>query len=253
MRTKKERLVVITIDIGGIYAAVDNKYEYIAMLAADYLTDERPDFTVSVDMNEISLEREKSEYKNLPDAYFESIVAYRKIAEILPTMDAFVFHGSVLAYGGKAYILTAKSGVGKTTHTRLWLSEFGENCHVLNGDKPVIRYKDGSFFACGTPWRGKEMYGIHETLPLGGIAFLERGKTNRTYRISVSEATQRLAVQAYKPRERMAAIKSLLLIDRVLSEVSLVRLECNMEPDAAHVSRAALVDGIFSEVENEIQ
>ena len=237
---------MISIDIGGISVGIDNKFTYMEKLAADYLTKEEPVFTVSVTDAEINDERERSEFKGLPDAYLESIVAYRKIAEVLPTLDAFVFHGSVLAFGGKAYILTAKSGVGKTTHTRLWLSELGDECHVLNGDKPVIRFKDGEFFACGTPWRGKEMYGIHETLPIGGIAFLERGGENRAYRISAGDALARLAVQVYKPKDRTAAIRSLSLMDRVLRGVPLVRLECNMDPEAARVSRAALAYGIFN-------
>lgn len=241
---------MLKIDLGGITVGIDNKYDYIEKLASDYLTDTAPDFTVTVTEEEIDRERDMSEYKNLSRAYFESVVAYRHIAEVLPTCDAFVFHGSVLAIGGKAYIFTALSGVGKTTHTRLWLSEFANECHVLNGDKPVLRYKDGKFYACGTPWRGKEMYGIHQTLPLGGIAFLERGKENSAEKISVDSALKRLALQVYKPKERRAAISSLMLMDKVLKQVPLVKLKCNMNPDAAHVARAALVDGVFKEVDS---
>ncbi len=241
---------MLKIDLGGITVGIDNKYDYIEKLASDYLTDTAPDFTITVTEEEIDRERDMSEYKNLSRAYFESVVAYRHIAEVLPTRDAFVFHGSVLAIGGKAYIFTALSGVGKTTHTRLWLSEFANECHVLNGDKPVLRYKDGKFYACGTPWRGKEMYGIHQTLPLGGIAFLERGKENSAEKISVDSALKRLALQVYKPKERRAAISSLMLMDKVLKQVPLVKLKCNMNPDAAHVARAALVDGVFKEVDS---
>ena len=240
---------MITLDIGGIAVGIDNKFEYFERFAREYLIDKTPDFTVSVTPEEINEERIKSELANAPDAYFETIVAYRKIAEILPTKDAFVFHGSVVALGGKAYIFTARSGVGKTTHTRLWLSEFEGECHVLNGDKPVIRYKDGVFYACGTPWRGKEMYGIHETLPLGGIAFLERGEENGAFPISVSDALKRLAVQVYKPKDRMGAIASLSLMDRALRELHLVRIECNMHPSAAHVARRALENHEFTENE----
>ncbi len=230
---------MIKIDLGGIAVGIDNKYEYIERLAADYITDEEPLFTVSAELFDIAKERELSG-QELSDAYFESIVAYRNIAELLPTFDAFVFHGSVLSLGGKAYIFTAKSGVGKTTHTRLWLSEFKDECHVLNGDKPVLLYKDGEFFVAGTPWRGKEMYGVHECCPLGGIAFLERGAENAAYPITTSDALSRLVTQVYKPKNRAAAVKTMILMDKLLSGVHLVRLECNMNPEAAHVAREAL-------------
>ena len=240
---------MLKIDIGGITVGIDNKYDYIEKLASDYLTDAAPDFTVTVTEEEIERERDMSEYKNLSRAYFESVVAYRHIAEVLPTLDAFVFHGSVLAVDGKAYIFTALSGVGKTTHTRLWLSEFSGKCHVLNGDKPVIRFKDGQFYVAGTPWRGKEMYGVHETAPLGGIAFLERGAENKSFGINTSDALSRLIPQVYKPKNRLAVIKTMSLMDRLLKEVALVRLECNMHPEAAHVAKSALV---FKELtENE--
>ncbi len=239
-----------TIDIGGITVGIENKYTYFYEFAKDYLTDRTPEFTVSVSDEEIEAEHLVSEV-SAPDAYFESIVAYRKIAEILPRYDAFVFHGSVIKYGDKAYIFTAKSGVGKTTHTRLWLSEFEQECHVLNGDKPVIRYKDGKFYACGTPWRGKERYGIYESAEIGGVAFLERGVENKAYKISKSEALTRLAVQVYKPKDRISAIKSMALMDKVLGNLPLVRLECNMDTSAAYVSRNALVNGVFNGCEND--
>lgn len=240
---------MVTIDIGGIAVGIENRFEYFERFAKGYETDKAPDFTVSVTPEEIEDERNKAELPGASDAYLESIVAYRKIAEVLPTLGAFVFHGSVIALDGKAYIFTAKSGVGKTTHTRLWLSEFSSDCHVLNGDKPVIRYKNGEFYACGTPWRGKEGYGIYETLPLAGIAFLERGEENKAFSITPTSALKRLAVQVYKPKSRSSAIASLSLMDKVLRQMHLVRLECNMDPEAAHVARAALENGVFTDDE----
>ncbi|MBR5449286.1 MAG: hypothetical protein IKV43_04775, partial [Clostridia bacterium] len=119
---------MITIKVAGLAIGIDNRFEYITRLAADYLTDEPPLFTVRATDDDIAEEAKMTDVK-FPDGYLESIVAYRKIAEILPSYDAFVFHGAVLNYDGRAVAFTAKSGVGKTTHTRLWLSEFGEKVH----------------------------------------------------------------------------------------------------------------------------
>ena len=192
---------------------------------------------------DIGEERELSgtDYSN---GYYESIVAYRKIAERLPEFDAFVFHGSVLSVGDeKAYIITANSGVGKTTHTRLWLSEFQGEAHVLNGDKPIIRIIDGKTYACGTPWQGKENYGCNEILELSGISFLERGEVNRARDITPTEAVTRFMSQIYLPKSNLAALsKTMRLADKVIRGTHLVALECNMNPEAAHVCRAALLN-----------
>lgn len=231
---------MIIIKIAGLSIGIDNRYPYIEALAGDYLTDEPPAFTVSATDEEIAEEARISEIEFHP-GYFESIVVYRNIAEILPTYDAFVFHGAVLNCDGRAVAFTAKSGVGKTTHTRLWLSEFGEDVHYLNGDKPVIRFIDGVPYACGTPWKGKEGYGINEMAPLYALTFLERGEENSAAPIPASEVVTRLLTQMYMPRSsRSAAILTMRLADRITRSVRLFRLKCNMDPAAAHVARSAI-------------
>ena len=231
---------MIKIKIANLAIGIENRFHHIERLAQDYFTDEEPIFTVSVTDSEIEDERKISE-TDCQDGYYESIVAYRKIAEKLPEYDAFVFHGSVIAMNGEAYIITAHSGVGKTTHTRLWLSEFSDEASILNGDKPILRIMDGKVYACGTPWQGKEGYGKNEILPTRGIAFLYRGDKNRAYEMPTNEAVTRFMSQAYLPKQSKAMLlKTMQLADKVIKGVRLVHLECNMEPEAAHICRAAL-------------
>ena len=232
---------MIALNIAHLPIGIDNKFDYVAELAKDYLTDEAPVFTVSVSSEDIEKERADSG-TNHSEGYYESIIAYRKIAEVLPDYDAFLFHGSVISYKGRAYVITANSGVGKTTHTRLWLREFHGEAHVLNGDKPIIRIVDGVAYACGAPWQGKENYGCNEILPLSGIAFLERGVKNRARDISPNEAVTRFMSQIYLPKANLSALsKTMRLADKVIRETHLVLLECNMNPEAAHVCRSALL------------
>ena len=230
---------MITVKIADLPIGIDNRYGYIASLAKDYLADEEPIFTVSVTDDEREKEREQSG-ENFGDGYLESIVAYRKIAELLPRYDAFVFHGAVLNYNGLAYAFTAKSGTGKTTHTRLWLSEFGSRVHYLNGDKPIIRFIDGTPYACGTPWRGKEGYGVNERAPLRGIVLLGRAEENTAKIIDPALGVLRLVTQIYLPKDTESAKLTMKLADRVLKTVNFIQLGCNMDPEAAHVARAAL-------------
>lgn len=231
---------MIIIKLAGIPIGIDNRFAYVKKLACDYLTDEAPAFTVSATDSDIEAERAASEIE-FSDGYLESIVAYRKIAERLPEYDGFVFHGAVLNYGGQAYAFTAKSGVGKTTHTGIWLSEFGDKVHYLNGDKPIIRIIDGRVYACGTPWRGKEGYGVNETAPLGAIALLERGLTNSAEVIASELGVLRLFGQIYLPKDKEMLKKTMKLADSVLKTVKFVELKCNMDREAAHVAMRSMV------------
>ena len=207
---------MICLSIAGLTVGIDNRFDYISELAKDYLIDEKPLFVVSVSREDILKEKESSG-TNHTDGYYESIISYRKIAEILPEYDAFLFHGSVISYKDNAYVITANSGVGKTTHTRLWLSEFKDEAHVLNGDKPIIRIMDGVAYACGTPWQGKENYGCNEILALSGIAFLERGEGNCALDISPTDAVTRFMSQIYLPKSNLSVLaKTMRLADKVI-------------------------------------
>lgn len=232
---------MITIKIAQIPIGIDNKYDYIESLAAEYLTDEEPLFTVSSTEAELDVERTMTDVE-FSNGYLESIVSYRKIAEILPKYDAFVFHGAILNYDGNAYAFTARSGVGKTTHTKLWLSEFPDKAHYLNGDKPVIRIIDGVPYASGTPWRGKENFGVNEIAPLKGIALLSRGETNTAEPIEPTMGVLRLVSQMYLPSDRDAVQMTMRLANRVINSVKFIELKCNMDPEAAHVAKKAFLD-----------
>ncbi len=231
---------MIRIKIAGLSIGIDNKYSFIEKLARDYLTDEPELFTVEALENEIRREGEQTPGQSYPDGYLESVVVYRKIAERLPDFDAFVFHGAVLNMGGVAYAFTARSGVGKTTHTKLWHTAFADKVHYLNGDKPIIRFIDGIPYACGTPWKGKEGYGVNEIAPLGGIAFLKRGEKNEAYEVGEDRIVTFLMGQIYIPKRADGAVKVMRLANRLVGAVRLVELKCNMDVEAAHVSYAAM-------------
>lgn len=233
---------MITIKIADLSIGIDNRYQGIARLAEEYLTDEAPLFTVSASEDEIEKERAASD-EPFSDSYLESVVVYRNIAERLPEYDAMVFHGAVMNLDGVAYAFTARSGVGKTTHTRLWCRRFGERVHYLNGDKPILRFIDGVAYACGTPWRGKERYGANEIAPLGGIAFLSRSEVNEAHEIAPGEVVTRLVTQIYLPKNPSALLKTMRLADRLVRSVRLVELGCNMDISAADVSFDALYRG----------
>ena len=235
---------MLVIKIADIAIGLDNRFEFIERFVKDYLTTEEPQFTVSATDSDLEQERQIAE-ANYPDDYLESIVMYRKIAEKISEYDALVFHGAVLELDGRAYAITAHSGVGKTTHVRIWLSEFGDRVRILNGDKPILRVIDGKIYACGTPWRGKENYGVNAMRELAGIAFLKRGEVNLSHKLNPRDVTLRFMNQIYLGKKNATMIsRTMRLADLILKNVPLYELECNMNPDAAHVAYKAFTTGV---------
>ncbi len=101
-----------------------------------------------------------------------------------------LFHAAAFSWKGKAYLLTAPSGTGKTTQLKHWISLHGDEITVINGDKPVLCADgNGNIMVCSSPWKGKERWGNENiTAPLAGIVVLEQGKENSIRKLTVRES-----------------------------------------------------------------
>lgn len=245
-------MAAFTISLAGIPIGVSPCHSTIIEVFEDYLSNETPLFTVSVSSQDIEYERLQSGKRReedglppclFPEAGMESLAILRKVANRIIDYNVLLFHSSVIAVDGKAYIFTAPSHTGKTTHTRLWLEQLPE-AYVLNGDKPFLKVEaDGRVLACGTPWQGKENYGVNEMMPLDAVCLLERDTTNHIKPISFKEALDTLILQCHLPDDPISRIKALQLIGQIGQSVRLFRLGCNMNPEAACVSIHAMLGG----------
>lgn len=208
-------------------------------MSSDYLTDETPDFEVETDEEDIVFEQEMSLQEQpgvfYPPGYLETLAVYRRIAERLSEDACILMHGAAAAVDGEAYLFTARSGVGKTTHIRLWQERFGDRLTVVNGDKPILRLKDGRVYVCGTPWSGKEGLNTNVILPLKAICRLERGRENTIRELGFSEILPVLLEQSYPPVGR-AGRRVLDFWTEAAKSLSFYSLHCGMEPEAAEVS-----------------
>ena len=175
-------------------------------------------------------------------AQLELLAVHKKISELMPGYGAFLFHGSTVEVDGEAYVFTAKSGTGKSTHAALWRKKFGERAVMINDDKPFILIRDGRAFACGSPWNGKHRLGSDLTVPIKAVYLLNRGNINKVYNIKKSEAFPSLYEQTYRPDDPGMLTKTLILLDKLASTAKLYRLYCNMQPEAADTAYEALED-----------
>lgn len=151
---------------------------------------------------------------------------------LLRQYDGMLLHAVAVCLHNKAYLLVAPSGVGKTTHARLWLEHI-PGTYILNGDKPFLRCTGGEIRVYGSPWQGKEDLGINASAPLAGIFLLERAPGNRAETLLPYRALASLMNATVVPKNAEDTGKVLALMEKVLGNVPVCRLQCNMEPDAA--------------------
>lgn len=236
---------IITVKIADKVIAVSALHGYIADYCKDYISDDTPDFTVQITQSDIDCEREKSRredikegipIRNFSDEYLETLAVYRKIAEKMIDYDTILFHGSVIAIDGIGYLFTAKSGTGKSTHTRLWRDLFGERAIMVNDDKPLIKVSESGIIVYGTPWDGKHRLSTNISVPLKSVCVLERSEENRIEKVTADSVYNMLVQQVYRPQNPQKLLKTLQLIDILSENAGLYRLGCNMDISAAELA-----------------
>lgn len=166
---------------------------------------------------------------------------HKDISDWLITKNVLTAHASAIAFNGKAYLFSAPSGTGKSTHTRLWRNAFGKAVRIISDDQPLIRLDENGIFACGSIWNGKAHLGNNIKAPIGGICLLSRSETNSITRMTASEALAGLLPNVYIPNEPLPAAQALKLMQKLISTVPVYSLRCNMQPDAAVFSKDNIV------------
>lgn len=233
----------IVADVTGQSGIAYGDTEYTSSEVGDITTESVT--RIRITQSDIDFEREKSAREDIKegipirhfsDAYLETLAVYRKIADYLLSCDTLLFHGSVIAVDGEGYLFTAKSGTGKSTHTRLWREYFGERAVMVNDDKPLLHITDSGVTAYGTPWDGKHRLSTNIAVPLKGICILTRDTTNHIEQAESHAAYPMIVQQTNRSLSLDGMKQTLSLIDSMLNVVPVYRLGCNMDIEAARMA-----------------
>lgn len=227
--------------IAGLIIDLGYKYERMIKQAAPYKYDgecTKPDMTIYLSDAflaekgaELGLDANNSEYLYTGAAFNSAMLHF----------GGFMLHSSAVVMDGAAYLFSADSGTGKSTHTGLWQKVFGEQrARILNDDKPVIRIAKNGIYACGTPWSGKNDVSSNEYAPLAAICFLERSEKNWIKRVEGKDAIMKLLNQTIRPPKESETHLMLSHIDRVLTEVPVYFMGCNISEEAAIMAYDAM-------------
>lgn len=98
-----------------------------------------------------------------------------------------VVHASAVVYRGRAILFLGPSGVGKSTHSQLWLRAT-EGCELLNDDNPVVGLTTAGPWAYGSPWSGKTPCYKRLCAPIAAVVRLRRGAANEMRPLGGAEA-----------------------------------------------------------------
>lgn len=218
-------------NICGLAVECDFRFPTMTARAEKYLSGGAPEIRVPFQPEKI--EWLKQQEPSLDDDNCEIICTTESFYMQLLGYGGFMLHSSAVVMDGGAYLFSAPSGTGKSTHTALWLELFGERAAILNDDKPAILLREDGIFACGTPWSGKSDLNLNLCVPLRGICVLERSPENFIEPLPAEKAVYALLNQTLRPEEPAAMSALLGHIDRVTENIPMWRMGCNISTEAA--------------------
>lgn len=235
--------------IAGTVASVETLFDSTPQFFRAYLTEESVDFAVKVSPQELVFEQteldeearlEGFRRREFTDPFLERAAIQRAFAEHLLDQETVLLHGSAVAVDGEGYLFMARSGTGKSTHTRFWREVFAQRAVMVNDDKPFLRIDANGVTAFGSPWSGKHGLDSNIAVPLKGICILERGAENEIRPITPENALPMLRHQAYQPLDAGRQAVSDGLIFRLAQQVPLWHMTCTKDPRAAQIAYDAM-------------
>ncbi|MCL2596129.1 MAG: hypothetical protein FWD66_00390 [Paludibacter sp.] len=192
-----------------------------------------------------------SEFYEKENYTFEMIVDFNQSAKVgamlyylLRWACCFAFlhrqtlgvHSSTIVYQNKSVLFLGKSGMGKSTHSQLWLENI-EGTELLNDDAPFVQIYNNQVLTWGSPWSGKTHCLKNMSAPTAAFVFLKQTPYNKIRKLSLYEALTVIldASRFYYFNDELFTDKNYEIISEILKKVPIYYLECLPQAAAAQL------------------
>ena len=146
-------------------------------------------------------------------------------------LNAMVLHCAYIDYHGEAILFSAPSETGKTTQGNLWEKHRG--ARTVNGDRGLLQKKNGKWFVRGWPVCGSSEVCHNEEMPIRAIVMLSQAPADTAQLLHPMKAFSQIYSQITINRwNKQANLKTMELIENLISEVPVYHLACTMNESA---------------------
>lgn len=150
--------------------------------------------------------------------------------------DTVLIHASSIKKEEEGFAFLGPSGIGKSTHSDLWL-KYIPGSTLLNDDQPAVRIIGNIPYIYGTPWSGKRDYYRNERSQLQALYKMEQAKENRLKRLSAIDTFRLLLASASMIRHDKPTFNAISqTLARLAGTVPGYHLQSRPEREAAEIS-----------------
>lgn len=228
-------------NIAGINVEYKGRYDTLVERSRQYLTDDNATPLFKIETNQAVIDWLREQYPSSNEAELEYTDIGASFNRAIINYDGVMLHSSAIAVDGEAYLFSAPSGMGKSTHTKMWQQLLGKDkAIIINDDKPVIRKVDGVYYVYGTPFSGKYDISINKGYPLKAICFVIRGEENKIEQLKTKDAVTPFLNQTIKPATMDDYVKLINIVDDLLNSVKCYSMFCRADIEAAEIAYKAM-------------
>lgn len=179
--------------------------------------------------------------EELEDQFFQALrMTFLYLAQ---KRQMYAIHSASICYRDKAWLFSASSGTGKSTHVNLWKELY--QTAVLNGDLNLLAMEDGHPVIHGIPWCGTSEVFDKRTLPLGGIVLLKRAVQDFVEELAPDQKALLIMQRFISPMWTGQQLEdSARFAERLSGQIDLCRLWCTKNPSAAEAMKARIDRGL---------
>lgn len=223
--------------IADLIVEFNAKFDVTNKRAQKYICKENKKSNFSIIVSDETIQKEKEFDNLLTDEFAEYLIMGAIFYRSLLKYNGCLLHASAVVIDEEAYLFSAPSGTGKSTHTSLWLKYLSKKKpYILNDDKPAIRIMEDGIYAYGTPFSGKHDISKNARAKIKGICFIEQATKNTIQKLEPKEAISLFYEQTVKKLTKEQMLKLLDTMDNILKEIPIYKLGCNISEEAVKLS-----------------
>lgn len=145
--------------------------------------------------------------------------------------EMIAIHSVSILYRDKAWLFSAPSGTGKSTHANLWKDYL--QIPTINGDLNLLAFENNTPVIHGIPWCGTSETYDTNTYSLGGIILLRQAPTDRIAELNPDEKQLLVSQRFISPSWTVELFeKNLSIAEKAVKQALVCRLNCTKEKSA---------------------